>query len=105
MPFQEKLVFLRNTRSLTQPQLSSALDCSIGTISNWECGKTLPNADQLATIASYFGVSVDFLLDREEFSDSYMRSIQRAMAGMDQKQKNDVKTLLSIAFAIDFGEE
>lgn len=105
MTFQERLVSLRNSRCLTQPQLSTALECAVGTISNWECGKTIPNAEQLRLIADFFGVSVDFLLDREEFSDPDIRSIQRAMMGMDQKKRNDMKTILSIAFAINFGED
>lgn len=105
MPFKEKLVYLRNSRDLTQPQLAKILKCSVGTISNWECGNTIPNADQLAEAASFFGVSTDFLLDREEFSDPDIRSIQRAMVSMDQKRRNEMKTMLSIAFAIDFGED
>lgn len=105
MSFKEKIVYLRNSRNLTQPQLATNLKCSVGTVSNWECGKTIPNADQLSEAATFFGVSTDFLLDREEFTDPDIRSIQRAMVGMDSKRRNEMKTMLSIAFAIDFGED
>lgn len=105
MSFQEKLVSLRNSRKLTQPQLAAVLKRNVSTVSNWECGRGTPNSEQLAEIADFFGVSTDFLLDREDFSDPDIRSIQRAMIGMDQKKKRDMKTLLSIAFDINFGEE
>lgn len=105
MSSKEKISYLRNVRNLTQPQLAAALGCSVGTISNWECGNTIPNADQVTELADFFNVSADFLLDREEFFDPDIRSIQRAMLGMNQKRKSELKTMLSIALAIDFGEE
>ena len=105
MSFQEKIVYLRNSRGLTQAQLAKSLQRSVGTISNWECGNVVPNSDQLSNVADFFGVSTDFLLGREEFTDPDIRSIQRALAGMGQKRKGELKTMLSIAFSIDFGED
>lgn len=103
--FSKKIVQLREAKGLTQLQLAKLLGKSVTTISNWECGKAVPNLDQIAALAEFFDVSADFFIDRNEYSDPDIRSIQRAMTGMDQKRKGELKTLLSIAFDIDFGEE
>lgn len=105
MSFSEKIAQLREAKGLTQVQLAKQLEKSVTTISNWECGKAMPNLDQISALAEFFDVSADFFINRNEYSDPDIRSIQRAMAGMDQKRKGDLKTVLSIAFDIDFGEE
>lgn len=64
---------LREEKGLTQVQLSSKLNggYSDAAISKWEGGKSLPNIDDLKRLASYFGVTVDEILNgtRNEETD------------------------------------
>ncbi len=62
--FSEKLKELRKRKNLTQIQFAKAFGISSGTIAMWETGKRSPDIDTIADLATFFGVSVDFLLGR-----------------------------------------
>lgn len=61
--FGEILAELRQDRGLTQRDLAK-LFCHPGTISNYEKGRHLPDAERLIKIADYFSVTTDYLLGR-----------------------------------------
>ena len=65
-PFRVRLKQLRNEKNLTQKQIGDAVDLSPITVSGWEIGRSLPDAQTLPVLADFFGVSIDFLLGREE---------------------------------------
>jgi transcriptional regulator with XRE-family HTH domain len=65
-PFRVRLKQLRNEKNLTQKQIGDAVDLSPITVSGWEIGRSLPDAQTLPLLADFFGVSIDFLLGREE---------------------------------------
>lgn len=56
---------LRKEKKLTQIQLSNEFDCiySDALISKWEKGLSVPNIDDLKTLAKYFNVTVDEILN------------------------------------------
>ena len=56
--FGKFLSELRNTKNLTQEQLSEKLNVSSKTISKWECGTSLPDLETLCEIAKIFDVSL-----------------------------------------------
>ena len=60
---------LRLQRAMSQKQLARELNCSQSTVGYWETGERIPSFDKLQSIANYFGVTVDFLLGREEERD------------------------------------
>ena len=60
----DKLKELRNKNNLTQIQFSKAFGISSGTIAMWETGKRSPDIDTICSLATFFNVSVDYLLDR-----------------------------------------
>ena len=62
---KDKLKELRNQKKLTQTELAQALNVSKGTIGNWEAGHRQPDHSALSKLADFFGVSVDYILDRE----------------------------------------
>lgn len=62
---KDKIKELRNQKKLTQTELAQALNVSKGTIGNWEAGHRQPDHTALSKIADFFGVSVDYILDRE----------------------------------------
>ena len=52
----------RKARGLTQEQLAEALDVSVGAVSKWELGSSLPDLSRLVEMAEFFETSVDVLL-------------------------------------------
>ena len=62
--FGELLANLRTTQRLTQRELADVLYVTPGTISNYEKGVHMPDAEKLIAIADYFRVSIDYLMGR-----------------------------------------
>ena len=58
------LAELRQERGLTQKELGQVLCVSTGTISNYENGVHLPDAEKLIVLADFFHVFTDYLLGR-----------------------------------------
>ena len=59
----KRLKELRLNKSLTQQQLGKLLSVSGQTILNWENDITYPSVKKLIELASFFDVSIDYLLD------------------------------------------
>ena len=57
---------LRKERGIGQKELATALNYSIGTVSNYENGVHSPNLATLSALADYYGVTTDYLLGRVE---------------------------------------
>lgn len=66
MEFGEKILKLRKDRGLTQEELAQALYVSRNAVSKWESGKGYPGIDSLKEIATFFSVSIDYLLSAEK---------------------------------------
>lgn len=66
-----RLTALRKEHKLTKKAMAEALGLSRQTVSNWEKGDIEPNIGVLAKIASYFGVSTDYLLGHETYTTHY----------------------------------
>ena len=60
---------LRKERNMTMKQLGKQLGVSETAISYYETGRREPDLKMLGKIADLFGVSVDFLLEREKKND------------------------------------
>lgn len=58
-----KLYTFRKKAGLSQEELAEKLGVSRQAISKWECGESLPDVDNLITIAKVYGVSLDELVD------------------------------------------
>lgn len=57
---------LREKRHMSQMQLGMELNMSQNTISRYETGEREAGYAELIAIADYFGVSVDYLLERTD---------------------------------------
>ena len=66
-----RLAALRKERKLTQKTVAAALGLSRQTVSNWEKGAIEPSSGVLAKIASYYDVSIDYLLGHEQYTTQY----------------------------------
>jgi transcriptional regulator with XRE-family HTH domain len=64
--FSVRLRGLRGRAGLTQADLASKLDVSLGSVGNWESEQNMPAPGQLKKIAEFFGVSIGFLLGDED---------------------------------------
>ena len=62
----QRLKELRKEKNLLQKDVASAVNHSITCISDWERGKREPSIDDLIRLADFFGVSIDYLVGREE---------------------------------------
>ena len=64
--FNEKLRELRKKGGHSQYTLAKEFGVAQSTIGNWEAGKREPNYEMTQRVATFFGVSLDELLGREE---------------------------------------
>jgi transcriptional regulator with XRE-family HTH domain len=64
--FQEQLKFLRKNAEVSQKELSEKTGIAQSVICYYENGKVEPSATSLIKLADFFGVSVDYLLGRED---------------------------------------
>ncbi|WP_051199061.1 helix-turn-helix domain-containing protein [Butyrivibrio hungatei] len=62
LKLHENIKRLRRERNLTQEKLAEILGVTVGAVSKWENGNNTPDIVMLATIASFFDVSIDVLL-------------------------------------------
>ncbi|MBR1864181.1 MAG: helix-turn-helix transcriptional regulator [Ruminococcus sp.] len=62
MNIGEKLSFLRSKNGVSQETLADALGISRQTVSKWELGQSVPDAENVVALSDYFKVSTDFLL-------------------------------------------
>ena len=69
---RERLIQLRMEARLSQNELAERLGVSRSAIRGWEIGETLPGARPLMILADYYGVSVDYILGREEMEKLYV---------------------------------
>lgn len=62
MTVKDRIKELASSRKLSIAELERKLDFSNGTINKWD--KQNPSSEKLATVASFFNVSTDYLLGR-----------------------------------------
>lgn len=60
------LKVLRKRKNITLARMANDLNLAISTISQYESGKRQPNNEMLITLSKYFGVSIDYILAKEE---------------------------------------
>lgn len=89
----EKLKELREAKKVTQSQLGEYIGAKKSAISLWESGKRQPDQETLVRLASYFDVSVDYLLGLDSAEQTEKAPAQDARAeakmlleGMDDDQ-------------------
>lgn len=66
MEFQQRLYELRKQSGLSQEGLADLLGVSRQAVQKWEAGTSRPDLDNLAALAQYFNVSLDYLVTGQE---------------------------------------
>lgn len=64
-----RLAYLRRQKGLSQRELAKLLGVAQSTIAMYEGGNRTPDPEMLQRIADFFGVSLDYLMDRQESLD------------------------------------
>ena len=88
----------RKSRNLTQRQLADALSISDKTVSEWECGKGLPEVSLMLPLCGALGITVNDLLSGERVSSTdYQRKAEGNMMNlMWENEENRKRLALSI---------
>lgn len=74
---RERLIKLREKSELSLRELAEKTGIPRTTIRDWEIGATLPGARHLIKLADYYGVSVDYILGRDEISKLYVGNLPK----------------------------
>lgn len=61
-----KLYELRTEKNISQREMAKLFNISQGTYNNWENEKTEPSIKQLIQLATFFNVSVDYLIGNSD---------------------------------------
>lgn len=91
MTIGTRLQNLRKERHLTQTDVAKALGISQQSYGRWETDKVQPSPAKLTQIATYFGVSTDYLLnsDTDDIDlsevDLLFRTTSKGMTAEEQK--------------------
>lgn len=89
---------IRVRKGLTQSEVASALGVSSVVYSRYENGKRQPSIDTLIQMADIFGVTVDYLLGRQDIEDStlseYELHLLIASRNADERAKQDALNML-----------
>ena len=97
MSFGEQLTKLRKRNNLTQIELADTIGVKHYVISAWENDRTEPNISQLSKLGDLFGVSIDYLIDKEVIiamnEEQFIKTIENI-----NKDVNDefIKTIHSL---------
>lgn len=70
----------RKERRLTQEQLAEVLGVTVGAVSKWEAGASVPDIGLILDMASFFELSVDTLLGYEKQSGSLSKTLETIRA-------------------------
>ena len=99
---------IRTRRNLTQAEVASALGVSSVVYSRYETGSRQPSIETLVQLADIFGVTVDYLLGRQDIEDStlseYELRLLIASRNADERAKEDALNML-IAHAVNTKSE
>ena len=60
---KDNLILLRNIKGISQEELAQIIGISRQAYAKWEQGKTIPDIEKCAKLASFYGVTIDSLIN------------------------------------------
>lgn len=98
--FSDRISELRKKEGITLAQLGEVAGISKSGVSHWEKSNIVPNADVLAKLAIYFGVTVDYLLGIEDETDVNPNIVllNRGFNNLDNKDQEKAIKILNASF-------
>jgi len=91
--FQQRVKELRKEKKLTQEQFADVFFLNKSSISRYEKGTQMPEADMLTRMAEYFDVSLDYLLGRSEHRKDSEIKIAMNTLSTDGLNDDDIKMI------------
>lgn len=106
-----RLKILRKEKGFRQDEVARELKIGLSTYGYYEQGKSVPSAATLDRLASYYGVSTDYLLGKSEFRNARDESdfsaelylTKKTVEGL-QEPREYVKSVSEIASRLQFGQ-
>lgn len=84
MKFSKRLYILRREKSLSQKELADEIKVSASSISLWEAGKVIPEAEKILHLAKFFNVSTDYMLGSSNFIKQKSIITQTSLLNIDK---------------------
>lgn len=108
----ERIKELCNKHNITITKLETDLNFGNSSIKKWEKVSS-PSVDKIIKVASYFDVSIDYLLGRSEIESSISEiigdediiSFQRARQKMSTRDKEKMMQILRLGFEYAFSDQ
>ena len=102
MKLSEKILELRKGMGLSQEELAEKLNVSRQTVSRWEVGSALPDAENLRLLSGLFGVTADYLLNDDYASDGDVPRVKKAETVLRETEHTLRRRslLVSLIFAV-----
>ncbi len=96
----KNLATLRKAKGLTQQELAKEINYSDKSISKWELGYSLPGVDVLKDFASFYGVSIDYLVNEQTTEE--LEKTAHAEENAQEIRAKKVNQGLTIALTVMF---
>ncbi|MBD0379770.1 helix-turn-helix domain-containing protein [Paenibacillus sedimenti] len=97
--YGDRIALLREKHALTQEELAHKLGISRASLSHYETSRREPDYDTIAKIASFFHVTIDYLLGRTNKSDIVLDQDVREF--VDQLELSDDAILEKFSLTVD----
>ena len=81
----ENLKAIRKSKGLSQEELAVKLSVVRQTVSKWEKGTSVPDAEMLLRIAELYGVSASSLLDEQPIADAELEYVATQTALLNER--------------------
>ena len=95
MTMYERIENLRKSVGISQGKLEKELGFSNGSISKWK--NSVPTHERLLKIASYFGVTVEYLINGEGAEEKYYINDETAKLAQQLFENRDLRVLFDAA--------
>lgn len=99
--FSVALRELRKQKKLSQSALAEIVGMSQATVASWENGTRKPDVETVSYLADYFGVTVDYLMGRDEPTtaqpvpaDPRREKVHRLLDEMDEQALDGLIAML-----------
>ena len=89
----ERLKELRLKRGLTQAEVAKHLKVDRTTLTKYETGEREPDLENLLTLASYFDVSVDYLLGKSDIPNPIFDPVGDYFRDVNPKDDEEIEVL------------
>lgn len=85
-----RLYEMMEERGVKAKDITAATGISSGNIADWKSGRSTPSGERLVTLASFFGVSVEYLTGSDQDENALDKKIQSQVSQLSDEQKQDV---------------